>query len=586
MEAMFQEFFTPSSELVYCHLSTPQDSRFVSGQRSFNPSSGFSVIDDSLPHNKSATTEEDQDEGDYPNATLKYISQMLMEEEDLENQPFMLSECMALQATEKHFSDVLNGTDSPRDALSWSDRSPSKGKREHEYSSSDNESPETHQRNKYLASNDLEESEPLEYMCYDVLLDPGRRRNIAACLYKKMDNKEPKAGGKPRRGKKKPQIRKEIIDLSGLLTLCAQSVAIYDSGTANETLKKIRLHSSPYGTGTERMAFYIANALEARLNGTATSLYQLSHHFNKISAADTLKAYKMFINACPFNVVSTMMANKRIMKLAARASRLHIIDFGILYGFQWPSLIQGLSMRRGGPPTLRITGIDFLLPGFHPEELVKATGLRLEKYCKGYGVPFEFKSVAKEWESITLEDLDIERRDDGDVLVVNCLDMLGIVSDETLVPNNSPRDIVLNLIKDINPDMFTHGVLNGTFNATFFATRFREALFHFSSLFDMFDATVPREENDRQLYEKMIFGRDVLNVIACEGTERIERPETYKQWQVRSLGAGFQQLPLDQDIVCHAPDLPDTSTTRRTVRIVNRSPTHPYYTRRHEYHSQ
>ncbi|CAH9090510.1 unnamed protein product [Cuscuta epithymum] len=36
---------------------------------------------------------------------------------------------------------------------------------------------------------------------------------------------------------------------------------------------------------------------------------------------------------------------------------------------------------------------------------------------------------------------------------------------------------------------------------------------------------------------------------------------------------------------CHAPDLPDTSTTRRTVRIVNRSPTHPYYTRRLEYHS-
>ncbi|KAB1206410.1 Scarecrow-like protein 14 [Morella rubra] len=40
-----------------------------------------------------------------------------------------------------------------------------------------------------------------------------------------------------------------------------------------------------------------------------------------------------------------------------------------------------------------------------------------------------------------------------------------------------------------------------------------------------------------------------MNAIACEGLERVERPETYKQWQVRNLRAGFRQLPLDQDIL-------------------------------------
>lgn len=134
------------------------------------------------------------------------------------------------------------------------------------------------------------------------------------------------------------------------------------------------------------------------------------------------------------------------------------------------------------------------------------------------------------------------------MLVVNSLYRLGNIPDETVVPN-SPRDAVLNLIRRIRPDMFIHGVLNGTFNTPFFVTRFREALFHFSSLFDMFEATIPREDEDRKLFEEEVFARDAMNVIACEGTERVERPETFKQWQLRCVRAGFKQLPLDQEIV-------------------------------------
>ncbi|CAA6654999.1 unnamed protein product [Spirodela intermedia] len=101
----------------------------------------------------------------------------------------------------------------------------------------------------------------------------------------------------------------------------------------------------------------------------------------------------------------------------------------------------------------------------------------------------------------------------------------------------------------MNPAVFIHGVVNGAFSAPFFVTRFREALFHFSALFDMLEATVPREHPERLLIEQEIFGREAMNVIACEGSERVERPETYKQWQVRNLRAGFTQLPLDPEIM-------------------------------------
>jgi hypothetical protein len=113
----------------------------------------------------------------------------------------------------------------------------------------------------------------------------------------------------------------------------------------------------------------------------------------------------------------------------------------------------------------------------------------------------------------------------------------------------SPRDEVLNNIRKMRPDVFIHGIMNGSYGATYFLTRFREALFHYSAHFDLLDATVPRDNDGRMLLERDIFGRSALNVIACEGADRVERPETYKQWQARNRRAGLTQLPLNPEVV-------------------------------------
>ncbi|KAK4851461.1 hypothetical protein QYF36_015344 [Acer negundo] len=71
------------------------------------------------------------------------------------------------------------------------------------------------------------------------------------------------------------------------------------------------------------------------------------------------------------------------------------------------------------------------------------------------------------------------------------------VDHETVVPNN-PRDAVLNLFKRISPDIFIHGI------------------------------------------DEMYAG-EIMNAIAREGTKRIERPDTYKQWQVQNPRDGFKR---------------------------------------------
>ncbi|KAK9279494.1 hypothetical protein L1049_013173 [Liquidambar formosana] len=349
-------------------------------------------------------------------------------------------------------------------------------------------------------------------------------------------------GGKSRA--KKQGNNKETVDLRTLLILCAQAVSADDRRTATELLKQIRQHSSPSGDGSQRLAHCFANGLEARLAGTGTQIYTALAS-KRTTAADILKAYQVYIQACPFKKMSIMFANHMILKVADKAKVLHIIDFGISYGFQWPSLIHCLSVREGGPPKLRITGIELPQPGFRPAERVEETGRRLAKYCERFNVPFEYNAIAQKWETIRIEDLKI---DSNEVLAVNCLFRFKNLLDETVVVN-SPRNAVLNLIRKMNPKIFVHAVVNGSYNAPFFVTRFREALFHFSALFDMFDTNVSREDQERLMFEKEFYGREAMSVIACEGSERVERPETYKQWQVRNMRAGFRQLPLDEEIM-------------------------------------
>ncbi|KAK6933164.1 Transcription factor GRAS [Dillenia turbinata] len=357
------------------------------------------------------------------------------------------------------------------------------------------------------------------------------------------------------RGRGKKQGGKtDLVDLRTLLAQCAQAVSANDQRNASELLKQIRQHSSPTGDGLQRMAHYFADGLEARLAGTGTQIYT-AFITRPTNAADVLKAHHLLLGACPFRKISNFFANRSIMDVAEKATRLHIVDFGIMYGFQWPCLIQRLSCRPGGPPKLKITGIDFPQPGFRPAERVEETGRRLRNYAESFKVPFEFNAIAQKWETINIEDLNF---DSNEVLVVNCLFRFRNLLDETVVVE-SPRNKVLNLIKEMKPDLFINGIVNGAYSAPFFITRFREALFHFSSLFDMLETIVPREITERLLLEKEIFGREAMNVIACEGSERLERPETYKQWQVRILRAGFRPLPLNPGIVKKARDWVDSS---------------------------
>ncbi|KAH7542433.1 hypothetical protein FEM48_Zijuj02G0073100 [Ziziphus jujuba var. spinosa] len=354
-------------------------------------------------------------------------------------------------------------------------------------------------------------------------------------------------GGSLRR-KKKTNIE-DLVDLRALLTNCAEAVAVNKRESAHQLLTQIRQHSSCFGNSSQRLAHSFANALDARLSGTGNEVYRALNAKN-FSVVDKLKATRLFLSACPLIKTSNFLVNQKVLELAEKANTIHVIDFGIGHGFQWPSLIQRLSRRPRGPPLLRITGIDHPLPGLRPEARLEVTGTRLAKYCKRFNVPFVYNCIAARWETISYENLNINHRD-VEVTIVNCLFRFRHLLDETVSWDN-PRDCVLKLIRRINPHIFVHGVVNASYDAPFFMSRFKEALHHFSAVFDMLEATSGSQEGDekdRIMLEQEVYGKHILNVIACEGFERIERPEMYKQWQFRHQRVGLRQIPLNREVM-------------------------------------
>ncbi|GFP90777.1 scarecrow-like protein 9 [Phtheirospermum japonicum] len=333
-------------------------------------------------------------------------------------------------------------------------------------------------------------------------------------------------------------------DLTSLLINCAQSISDNDRRAADGLLKRIRQHSSPLGDANQRVAHYFVDGLEARLAGTQHKALPCKPN---TLTSDYLRAYYTLLASSPTCHVTAFVANKSIAAKSGKAMRVHVIDFGILYGFQWPTLIQYLAQREGGPPKLRITGIDFPLPGFHPAQRIKEAGRRLARCAETFDVPFEYAAIAQKWETIEIEDLNIE---EGEFVVVNCMYRAGNLQDETLDEEaaESPRSKVFKLVRKINPGIFVHGIVNGGYGVPFFVTRFREALFRFSAVYDLLETILPRESSERMLIEG-IFGKEAMNVIACEGSKRVERPETYKQWQLRHLRAGFMAVPFERKLV-------------------------------------
>ncbi|KAL8509828.1 hypothetical protein ACS0TY_016886 [Phlomoides rotata] len=320
---------------------------------------------------------------------------------------------------------------------------------------------------------------------------------------------------------------------------CAKAVAENDLMTCEFLMSKLRLMVSVNGDPLQRLGAYMLEGLVARLSFSGSSIYK-ALRCKEPTSSELLSYMHLLFEACPYFKFGFLSANGAIAEAMKNESRIHIIDFQITQGTQWITLIQALTARAGGPPHVRITGVDDSFSSYARGGGLEIVGQRLSRLAKSCGVPFEFDAVSMSGCDIEARHLRIEP---GEALAVNFAMMLHHMPDESVVVQNH-RDRLLRMVKSLSPKVVTLVEQESNTNTAPFLPRFGETLEYYLAIFDSIDVSLSRDHTERINVEQHCLARDIVNVIACEGVERVERHELLGKWRLRFGMAGFKPFPL------------------------------------------
>ncbi|EER97449.1 hypothetical protein BDA96_02G372100 [Sorghum bicolor] len=341
-----------------------------------------------------------------------------------------------------------------------------------------------------------------------------------------------------------PEEWKHMMSMPGgnlkeLLIACARAVEYNNSYAIDLMIPELRKKVSVSGEPLERLGAYMVEGLVARLAASGSSIYK-ALKCKEPRSSDLLSYMHFLYEACPYFKFGYMSANGAIAEAVKGEDRIHIIDFHIAQGAQWISLLQALAARPGGPPFVRITGIDDSVSAYARGGGLELVGRRLSHIAGLYKVPFQFDAVAISSSEVEEGHLGIVP---GEAVAVNFTLELHHIPDETVSTANH-RDRILRLVKGLSPKVLTLVEQESNTNTAPFAQRFAETLDYYTAIFESIDLALPRDDRERINIEQHCLAREIVNLVACEGEERVERHEVFGKWKARLMMAGFRPSPL------------------------------------------
>lgn len=330
-----------------------------------------------------------------------------------------------------------------------------------------------------------------------------------------------------------------MVNVNHLLARCAEALndgRVDDFGSlVKETTKYVSINGDPI----QRVGAYMLEGLLARHESSGTNIYRaLKCH--QPESKELLSYMSILYDICPYFKFGHMAANGAIAEALRNEDRIHIIDFQFAQGTQWVTLIQALAARPGGPPHVRITGINDPVSEYSRGDDQHLAGKMLSKMSKKFNISFEFNALPVYGPEVTRDMLDIQP---GEALAVNFNLHLHHTPDESVSVNN-PRDGLLRMVKSLSPKVVTLVEQESNTNTAPFLMRFLETLDYYTVMFESIDVALHRDNKDRINVEQHCLAKDIVNIIACEGAERIERHELLGKWKSRLTMAGFNSYPL------------------------------------------
>ncbi|KAI5680647.1 hypothetical protein M9H77_01874 [Catharanthus roseus] len=187
--------------------------------------------------------------------------------------------------------------------------------------------------------------------------------------------------------------------------------------------------------------------------------------------------YQNYYEATPYLKLANFTTNKAILEAFRGHDFVHVIHFSLMQGLQWPSLIHALALRPEGPPLLRITGI--LSDRDSVGEIINAN--------------LAFRGVV----ASKLDDINpwLLQTSQGEAIVVNSiLELHKLIGLNSI--HGSPIELVLNWVRNLNPNVITIVEQEVDHNQAEFLDRFNEALFYYLTMFYSLEAYSTQPKKD------------------------------------------------------------------------------------------
>ncbi|KAK8552617.1 hypothetical protein V6N13_121004 [Hibiscus sabdariffa] len=414
-----------------------------------------------------------------------------------------------------------------------------------------------------------EEEEPLN-LSLAIMADPGvekinkkkRKRMVHACKLP-LNNVPSSHEGCEGKIFKLLQVREEMLKLDHrrrkgvvledgkglhlihLLLVTATSVDQRNVNSALDNLTQLYLSVSLTGDSVQRVVAYFADSLLAKILTRESPFYDMI--MKEPSIEEEFLAFTCLYRVSPYYQFAHFTANQAIIEAFEKEEgvnnrALHVVDFDVSYGFQWPSLIQSLSEKAtsGNRVSLRLTGFARSLAQ------LQETESRLVSFAKGFrNLVFEFQGLLRGSKLVNL------RKRKNETVAVNLVFHLNTLNNfmqvsETLKSVHSLRPSIVVLVEQ-----------EGSRSPRSFLSRFMESLHYFAAMFDSLDDRLPLESAERLSIERKHLGKEIKSMINCDKDEgssesscpRYEKMET---WKSRMERHGFEGMELSSKCLIQA----------------------------------
>ncbi|XP_077249312.1 protein NODULATION SIGNALING PATHWAY 2-like [Tasmannia lanceolata] len=326
------------------------------------------------------------------------------------------------------------------------------------------------------------------------------------------------------------EIQEDLMDdssITDLLLTGAEAVEAENWQLASNAISRLNCLLSEQENGKDlfsRLAFFFTLGLQYK------STRVKEPHLPVPRPTNNILAFQMLQELSPYVKFAHFTANQAIFEATEGEREVHVLDFDVMEGIQWPPLMVDLASRKDS--SLRITAVV----SDRDEDTIQRTGRRLKEFAESINLRFSFDQLFLEKEE------NLQRIEVGPTLIANCMihqlhmpnrSFTSVKSFLSGVSKLSPKMVVL-----VEEELFNFSKITSMSFVEFFC----EALHHYSALSDsLMSSFCGRYKVGRGLIEKEFLGLRILDCVRQFPCERKER----KLWgDTFSSLKGFKAIPM------------------------------------------